>query len=59
MSFSQPHSGLHSYTGAMSMGWLALTAFGGLAIRRPFTLGIAKFQIPQQFWDTPLFLRVN
>ena len=59
LAFSQPHSGLHNYTGAMSMGWLALTAFGGLAVRRPFTLGIAKLQTPRELWDTPVFKRVN
>lgn len=59
LSLGQPHSGLHAFTGAMSMGWLALTAFGGLAIRRPFTLGIAKLQTPKELWDTPVFKRVN
>ena len=59
LALSQPHSGLHSYTGAMSMGWLALTAFGGLAIRRPFTLGIAKLQTPKELWNTPVFQKVN
>lgn len=59
LAFSSPNSALHNYTGAMSMGWLALTAFGGLAIRRPFTLGIAKLQTPEQFWDTPVFKRIN
>jgi hypothetical protein len=59
LAFSQPESGLHNYTGAMSMGWLALTAFGGLAIGRPFTLGIAKLQTPEELWETPVFKRVN
>jgi hypothetical protein len=59
LAFDQPHSGLHNYTGAMSMGWLALTAFGGLAVRRPFTLGIAKLQTPKEFWNTPVFQKVN
>ncbi len=59
LAFSQPNSGLHNYTGAISMGWLALTAFGGLALRRPFTLGIAKLQTPMELWDTPVFKKVN
>ena len=59
LSLSQPQSGLHQFTGAMSMGWLALTAFGGLAVRRPFTLGIAKLQTPKELWNTPVFQRVN
>jgi positive regulator of sigma E activity len=59
LSLSQPHSGLHQFTGAMSMGWLALTAFGGLALRRPFTLGIAKLQTPKELWNTSVFKRIN
>lgn len=30
-----------------------------IAIRDPFTLQYAKEQVPQEFWDTPLFLRTN
>ncbi|HEX3781980.1 MAG TPA: hypothetical protein VHX38_20135 [Pseudonocardiaceae bacterium] len=59
LAFSQPHSAIQHYTGALSMTWLAITAFGTLAIRRPFTLGIAKRQTPKEFWNTPVFTKVN
>jgi hypothetical protein len=50
---------LGDYGPAISIGWLALTAWGGLAIRRPFTLGIAKTMVPKEFHDHPGFYRVN
>lgn len=55
----QPHSPLRDGVGALSSAWLALTAWGSLAISRPFTLGIARRSVPQQFWNTPQFLRAN
>jgi hypothetical protein len=59
ISFSLPHSPVQHYVGALSFSWLAVTAWTTLAIRRPFTLGIAKRQAPKEFWDTPQFLRIN
>ncbi|WP_369235058.1 hypothetical protein AB5J56_24765 [Streptomyces sp. R21] len=47
------------YASAGSSLWLALTAWGSLAIGRPFTLGIARTTVPAEFWNNPLFLRVN
>jgi hypothetical protein len=47
------------YGPAAASGWLALTAWGSLAIRKPFTLGIAKTMVPAQFHDNPLFYRTN
>ncbi len=44
---------------AASLGWLALTAWGSLAIRKPFTLGIARTMAPPQIQRSPLFYRVN
>lgn len=40
---------------------LALAAFviATLVIRRPFTLAYAKEQAPPEYWDSPLFLRIN
>ena len=58
-AFSEPHSALQHYGGVLSFSWLALTAWGTLAIRRPFTLGIARRTTPQEFWDTPQFLQIN
>jgi hypothetical protein len=54
-----PASPVQHFVGAISMGWLALTAWGGLAARQPFTLGIAKQQTPKEFWGHPLFRRIN
>jgi len=54
-----PDSGLAEHTDVVSFGWLAATAWGSLAIRRPFTLGIAKRQTPREYWDMPEFVQVN
>jgi hypothetical protein len=59
VAFSVPDSALRHYTGPLAMGWLALTAFGTLAIGTPFTLGIAKRQAPRELWDSPVFKKVN
>jgi hypothetical protein len=58
-AFAVPDSPVKAYGGALSFGWLAATAWGTLAVRRPFTLGIARRSTPQEFWHTPQFLRVN
>jgi hypothetical protein len=54
-----PASPVQHFVGAISMAWLALTAWGGLAVRQPFTLGIAKQQTPKEFWGHPVFRRIN
>lgn len=59
LAFAAPQSPLHPYTDTASFGWLALTAWGSLAIRRPFTLGIARLSTPREYWDTPQFMRIN
>ncbi|WP_367129854.1 MULTISPECIES: hypothetical protein [Streptomyces] len=59
VAFALPHSELRHYGGAMSLGWLALTAWATLAVGRPFTTGIAKRQAPAAVWGTPLFRRIN
>ncbi len=58
-AFAVPHSPVRTYVGALSFGWLAATAWATLAVRRPFTLGIARRNTPREFWHTPQFLRVN
>jgi hypothetical protein len=50
---------MQDYTGALSTGWLAATAWATLAVKRPFTLGIARRQVPAEIWDNPVFLRIN
>ncbi|MET9066427.1 hypothetical protein [Streptosporangium sandarakinum] len=59
ISFASPDSPLMPYGPALVNAWLALTAWGSLAVRRPFTLGIARRTTPPEVWRTPLFLRVN
>ncbi|MGW2693180.1 hypothetical protein [Streptomyces sp. NPDC001296] len=59
VAVAQPHSALAKHTDAVSFGWLAATAWGTLAIRRPFTLGIARRQTPREYWGMPEFIRVN
>lgn len=38
---------------------LALVALGTLAARRPFTEYYARRSVPQEYWSSPLFRRVN
>ncbi|WP_371653737.1 MULTISPECIES: hypothetical protein [unclassified Streptomyces] len=59
VAFAAPDSGLREYGGALATGWLALTAWATLAVRRPFTTGIAKRQAPREVWNNPVFLRIN
>ncbi|MEU5263523.1 hypothetical protein [Amycolatopsis sp. NPDC021455] len=54
-----PASPLKTYTGALTDAWLSLTAWGSLAIGKPFTLGIARTTTPEKFWDNPVFKRIN
>jgi hypothetical protein len=50
---------VEDYASAGSSLWLAVTAWGSLAIGKPFTLGIARTSVPAEHWNTPLFLSVN
>ncbi|MER7205651.1 hypothetical protein [Streptosporangium sp. NPDC000239] len=59
VSFAGPSSSLIPYGPALVNAWLALTAWGSLAIRKPFTLGIARSMAPEEIWRTPQFYRVN
>ncbi|HEX4721134.1 MAG TPA: hypothetical protein VH333_01370 [Pseudonocardiaceae bacterium] len=59
IAFAAPKSALQHHTGALAAAWLAVTAWGSIAIRKPFTLGIARRAVPEQFWHNPLFLRAN
>jgi hypothetical protein len=59
LAFLAPQSGLLSYSAALSSTALGVIAWGSLAIRRPFTLGIARQTTPRELWAEPMFLRVN
>lgn len=58
-AFADPHTALHPYVPAIANGWLALISWFSLAIRQPFTLGIAKQTTPRESWHQPLFIRTN
>ncbi|MEU8356125.1 hypothetical protein AB0C27_08935 [Nonomuraea sp. NPDC048882] len=59
LSLLDPGSPLTPYGPALVDVWLAGTAWGSLAIRRPFTLGIARATTPEKVWRTPAFHRAN
>lgn len=59
IAFSDPGSPFHHYVGAVSVAVLALMAWVSLAVRRPFTLGIARRDVPREYWDSPVFFRIN
>jgi hypothetical protein len=59
VAFAAPAATLRSYSSALSLGWLALTAWGSLVIDRPFTLGIARSEAPREVWSSPIFRRIN
>ncbi|MEU7177179.1 MULTISPECIES: hypothetical protein [Streptomyces] len=59
LAFARPGSGLQAYGSALSVGWLALIAWLSVAVRRPFTMAIARRMAPPEVWETPLFRRIN
>lgn len=50
---------LSTWTGEMSNIALTVFAVTTLLARKPFTLSWAKDMTPEEFWDTPGFLRIN
>ncbi|MFI9271735.1 hypothetical protein ACIGXM_13600 [Kitasatospora sp. NPDC052896] len=59
IAVADPTSGLHRWLCALSNGTLAVVALGSLAVGRPFTLAIARTQVPEEFWNAPRFIHVN
>jgi hypothetical protein len=59
VAFADPGSPLRTWTQGGSSLWLAVLAWGSLLAGRPFTLGIAKADVPAEYWNTPAFLHVN
>jgi hypothetical protein len=59
LAFAQPDSGLRAYGSTLSMGWLAAIAWVSIAVRRPFTMAIARRMAPPEVWHTSLFRRIN
>lgn len=50
---------LSTWTGEMSNIALTVFAVATLVLRRPFTLSYAKDMTPEEYWETPVFLRIN
>jgi hypothetical protein len=56
--FIQPSLSLQAVRLVVDCG-LLLIAVTSMAIRNPFTLQYAREQTPQEFWNTPVFIRTN
>jgi hypothetical protein len=56
--FIQPSLSLQAVRLVVDCG-LLLIAATSMAIRNPFTLQYAREQTPQEFWNTPVFIRTN
>ena len=52
-------SWLELWAGEITNVALALFVIATLIVRKPFTLPYAKEKAPEEFWDTPLFRRIN
>jgi len=50
---------LEKWSGEMSSLALAAFTFGSLLVGNPFTLAYAKETTPREYWDSPVFLRIN
>ncbi len=50
---------LETWFGEIANIVLVVFVFASLAIRKPFTLQYAKEETPEEYWDSPIFLRVN
>ncbi|MFD7840819.1 hypothetical protein [Streptomyces sp. NPDC059761] len=59
IAFTDPHSGVHDYSAALSSATLALIAGGSLLVGKPFTLGIAKRTTPREVWGLRPFIQTN
>ncbi|MFC4913189.1 hypothetical protein [Actinomadura gamaensis] len=56
--FAAPHAAVVHYGASLSIGWLALTAWGTIAAGIPFTEGIARRQVSEEIAKTELFHRI-
>lgn len=59
VAFASSHSAIGGWAAALSLAWLAIIAWVSLAVRRPFTLGIARQSTPRELWNNHVFYRVN
>lgn len=59
VAFTTKNTSIEDFDSSLSFGWLALTAWISLAIGKPFTSGIAKRDVPEEYWGTERFKRAN
>jgi hypothetical protein len=59
VAFTADPAGLRPYSAALANATLAVIALVSLAVRRPFTLGIAKRTTPREFWELAPFVHAN
>lgn len=50
---------LEVWAGEITNVVLAVFVLATIVVRRPFTVSYAKKQTPEEFWDSPLFLKIN
>ncbi|MET0700448.1 MAG: hypothetical protein ABWY93_12355 [Mycobacterium sp.] len=50
---------LELWAGELTNIVLALFVLATIVIRKPFTIAYAKKQAPEEYWDTPLFRKIN
>ncbi|CAN5614345.1 hypothetical protein BH09ACT7_BH09ACT7_23860 [soil metagenome] len=50
---------LELWAGELTNVVLALFVIATIVIRKPFTIAYAKKQAPEEYWDTPLFRKIN
>lgn len=50
---------LEVWAGELTNIVLAVFVIGSIVTRRPFTLAYAKKEAPEEYWDSPLFLKIN
>ncbi|MQY26840.1 hypothetical protein [Nocardia aurantia] len=54
-----PHLAVLRYGTSLAIGWLAITAWAGLAAGQPFTIGIARRSVSEFVASTAVFRRIN
>ncbi len=59
IAFADPHSPLQNFLVVLAFGTVGVLAAGSLAVRRPFTMTIARQITPPERWSTPHFYRTN
>jgi hypothetical protein len=59
IAFSRPEAGIRDFIGALSTGWLALTAWLSVAIGRPFTKHAERRRVSASLWRHPGFHRAH